>query len=288
MNKKHEEEVIRLAFEDCNEAESVAIRARVGNDPEALKLLDTYSRMRETLREMPVVEHQLSTERLRDAILNRGLTHEAPPSTPFWRWAWMPAAAVVGAFLLTNFVPRLPGTSDPILTEAGTPVGSAPVVLNAPGGEAAPSPATLSAPMAAPEAGVRIEAAASSQTGGPVAVASRNPAPVFRTSSSARVGETTARLEAGSAGTPKAAAARVASTTSEATFGTMAAPMATDHSGEAVALASRFPAEAVASSVRTYVQNSEPIVLVGTDVDRDTGAKRAIEVTSPSNVVIGS
>lgn len=288
MNKKQEEEVIRLAFEDCSEAESAAIRARVLNDPEALKLLDTYSRMRETLREMPVVEHQLSTERLRHAILNRGLTHEAPPPTPFWRWVWMPAAAVIGAFLLTNFVPRLPGTSDPILTEAGTPVGSAPVVLNAPGGESAPTSGMLSAPMAAPEAGVRIEAVASRNAGGPVVVASRNPAPAHRTSSPEKVGETAARLEAGAAGTSKVAAARVSSGTSEAAFGTMAAPMATDHAGEAVALASRFPAEAVASSVRTHVQNSEPIVLVGTDVDRDTGAKRAIEVTSPSNVVIGS
>ncbi|MFQ3586260.1 MAG: hypothetical protein SNJ74_09145 [Fimbriimonadaceae bacterium] len=287
MNKRYEEDVIRLAFQDCSEAESKAIRERVGNDPEAQKLLETYSRMRETLREMPIVEHQLSTDRLRQAILNRGLTHEAPPSTPFWRWAWMPAAAVIGAFLLTNSLSRFPGTGEPILTEAGTPAGSAPVVLNAPGGEPPSISAALPAPPAA-EPSRPLDSAPVGPSTGPVAAASRNPAPVGRIASGTRTAETAARLESAPAGTAKASAARASGPATDAAVSAMAAPAAADPAADAVALAARFPVEAVASSVRTYVQNSEPIVLVGTDVDRDTGAKRAIEVTSPSNVVIGS
>mgnify|MGYP005836075215 CR=1 FL=1 len=290
MNNRIEQELIRLAFQDCSEAEAEAIRRRIGNNPEAQKLLETYSQMRQTLREMPTVEHQLSTERLRHAILNRGLTHEREPAVPFWRWVWMPVAALFGALLATLALPRLPGTTDPVLTEAGTPVGAAPVVLSAPGGETGPV-AIASAPAGESRASVLVESTPTVKVVPPSAVTSPASSPVRSTkarSTPTAASQVATLIQTASDGVQKPLSRPEAPATgARAGFSAAAAP-ATDHASDAVAIAARFPAEAVASSVRAHLQNSEPIVLVGTDVDRETGAKRAIEVTSPSNVVVGS
>lgn len=72
MKKRLEDRIIELAFEERDEAAVSEIASR----PEAAARLREYRAMRAALgqlRELP--DHQLSTQRLRDALLHQGLKH---------------------------------------------------------------------------------------------------------------------------------------------------------------------------------------------------------------------
>jgi hypothetical protein len=98
MRKKIEEQLAKLAFGDIDAEEARLLELRTQSDPEAARTIEMYRRMKDELRSLSldVPEDQLSKERLREAILTRGLDRKAEPARP--TWLWMPAAAAVLAF----------------------------------------------------------------------------------------------------------------------------------------------------------------------------------------------
>lgn len=115
MNRKREEELMQLAFGDLRREESGRLQAELNGDPEAVKAFDVYCEMREGLKALrDVPEMQLSTERLREAILRDGLQ---PKRTPAWNWSWLATPIAVGAcaFVVVSAMRKpaeiLPGTS---------------------------------------------------------------------------------------------------------------------------------------------------------------------------------
>jgi len=99
MNKKTEDQLVRLAFGDLTPEEAARLQNETARQPEAAQTLDTYRRMKEELRSLAEVPaDQLSKERLREAILARGLSERPAPRQA--SWLWMPAAAAVLAFAI--------------------------------------------------------------------------------------------------------------------------------------------------------------------------------------------
>lgn len=85
-----------LAFGDLSPDETTRLEQEVVGDREASRILEQYRGMRTGLKAMAdVPEHQLSTERLRHAVLNQGLK---PKPRPQFGWLWMPSMAAVAAF----------------------------------------------------------------------------------------------------------------------------------------------------------------------------------------------
>ena len=75
MNRRLEDEIAKMAFGDMDPRRTAEIERLAETDPEVRKALSQYRAMREGLQAMaPSVEHQLSSERLRDEILRRGLS----------------------------------------------------------------------------------------------------------------------------------------------------------------------------------------------------------------------
>jgi hypothetical protein len=98
MNKRLEEKLAMLAFGDLSPEETTRLEQEVAGDREASLILADYRGMRSGLKAMAdVPEHQLSTERLRHAVLNRGLR---PKARPQFGWLWMPASALALAFAI--------------------------------------------------------------------------------------------------------------------------------------------------------------------------------------------
>ena len=96
MNKRLEEKLAMLAFGDMSSEEMTRLEHEVMGDPEAMRALQDYRGMRSGLKALgDIPEHQLSSERLRHAVLNRGLQ---PKSRPQLGWLWMPAMTAVVFF----------------------------------------------------------------------------------------------------------------------------------------------------------------------------------------------
>lgn len=98
MKKRFEEDLAKLAFGDLNAAEAQRLELLAMKDPEATRALDSYCRMKDELKSLAVdvPDDQLSTDRLRQAILARGLGDRRPVAR--FNWVWMPATAAVLAF----------------------------------------------------------------------------------------------------------------------------------------------------------------------------------------------
>lgn len=111
MRKKIEEELAKLAFGDVSADEASRLELRTQVDQEAANTYETYRRMKDELKllSVEVPENQLSKERLREAILTRGLKHSEPLATRS-SWLWMPVAAAVLAFGAFYMKGRLPLT----------------------------------------------------------------------------------------------------------------------------------------------------------------------------------
>jgi len=116
MNRKREEELMQLAFGDLRREDCGSFASQIDSDPEAEKMYGAYCEMREGLKALrDIPEMQLSTERLRDAILREGLT---PRQTPRWSWNWlaMPIAVGACAFVVVTAMKK----QDPVLPGAGS------------------------------------------------------------------------------------------------------------------------------------------------------------------------
>ncbi len=98
FNRRPDDEIVELVFGEMDEVRAAEVEKRVAADPRVRSLAEGYRQLRDdlgTLREVP--EDQLSSERLRHAILAKGLAHEKR-SNGLSSWIWMPGLAACFAF----------------------------------------------------------------------------------------------------------------------------------------------------------------------------------------------
>lgn len=93
MNGRFEEDLVQAAFGDLTSEQTAEVERKASQDSETARIFASYKDMSEglkSLREVP--DHQLSTERLRHAILSQGLA----PRRSGWGFGWLlvPAGAV--------------------------------------------------------------------------------------------------------------------------------------------------------------------------------------------------
>jgi hypothetical protein len=119
MNRKFEDNLLRLAFEEISPEEAAELEREARQDPDALLALTQYRSLRAGLKDLAEIPaEQLSKERLRDAILARGLEHKKAPQRGIG-WAWMPLTAAALAVVFMNFRPHAP--VDPRVMASRTP-----------------------------------------------------------------------------------------------------------------------------------------------------------------------
>ena len=98
MKRNERDEWMELAFGEVAADEAVALESRAQIDPQASKALRECRALREGLESLRTVpEDQLSVERLRAAVLDRGLKPDAGRS-----WTWVPAAAAILAISIVG------------------------------------------------------------------------------------------------------------------------------------------------------------------------------------------
>lgn len=100
MNRKLEDQLVRLSFGDLTPEEAAKLHEQISSDPEARRTVDEWKSLKSDLRMLSdVPPHQLSNERLHHAILNQGL-QPRPSGSPLG-WLWAPVTVGLLAFTLT-------------------------------------------------------------------------------------------------------------------------------------------------------------------------------------------
>jgi hypothetical protein len=150
MRKRFEEELSKLAFGDLDVEEARRLEMQTLSDPEASQTFQTYCRMKEELRSLAqdVPADQLSKERLREAILNRGMKEPLPRSAKP-TWVWMPAMAAVLAFGFMFVKGQLAGQAPTVVvnnSKARPNVDLPNFGVDAPVAAAKPAPTTVRKP----------------------------------------------------------------------------------------------------------------------------------------------
>lgn len=255
MKRKNEEQLIELAFGDITAGEAERLRQEISADPKASETLRTYEELRSSIGDLKdVPEMQLSRERLRHAILAGGLKESRK-----WNLQWLGApvaiAAVAFAFTLVARRPALP-----------LPAGQGLVATqNAGDVEIGGFDPTIE----------RIEAP-SKLFGGPglgTITFDERPEPEVKPKSQVRVASNNRPWPAEK---PKDAEVTVKPTTTSV-VGDVVAPT--------VMAAAAAPTETTIDD-DAIVYDTEVIVLT-TEMNRDTGAQRATAMESGNNVLIG-
>lgn len=273
MNRKREEELMQLAFGDLRREENGPLQAEISTDPEAAKTFSSYRDMCDGLKALrDVPEMQLSTERLRDAILNGGLQ---PKPVSRWNFNWLATPIAVGAcaFVIVLAV-RKPHTIP-------MPSGGSSVAMDFPGKTIKPhipmadGPDTLfpgSSLSSSMNLGRGLEKA-TEPTHEPVDTSSRvRHHAIRRNSNSMMVAALTTTQNPGLA---KALSMPTQPALSFANEKTM------DFSRKAM------NANLANMSAEQNSPKGNEIVMIDAQPDAETGAARATEVKSGSNVVIG-
>jgi anti-sigma factor RsiW len=130
--RKREEELIELVFGDLPSERADRLRQAIDQDPELRRAYECYLEMREDLASMrDVPEDQLSLERLRHAILARGL-EEQKNRRLFPGWLWMPASSMALAAVLISARGWMPGPEPKYVTDATLDTSGPAVALDLP------------------------------------------------------------------------------------------------------------------------------------------------------------
>lgn len=270
MNRRLDEEIARYAFGDVSAEQAARIERLAENDPELRATLKTYQAMRDGLRQMsPAMDHQLSSARLREEILRRGLEKSSRPFD--LRWLIVPVAAA-GAFVFGQFALRPPAVAPVLVASTSESAKAADPVEFQPwtSGDAASGVSKIVRdPNDAHES--RILAVKSPPK--------RRTAKSSFVRSSVEVGKVAMKtatepdaLALGSAGpAPSGGAAAEMTLEPPSAFGAGAAL-----------------SELTAPATRDTAAKESGIVVIQPVRDAATGAYRATEVASSSNVLIGS
>jgi hypothetical protein len=249
MKHRYEEDLIRLAFGELQGPEEERARSLVREDARAEELYRQYCDIREGLGQLPTPDHQLSTERLRHAILDRGLAPERRGIG--WRWSWAPGLATIAVaalFLrLQPWNPVGPFESSNSKQELGRELTRSADLVRSAMTDKASSPDEAGAPF------------------GALAPAKAPASPVVAVRSGSRSAPTEAARDAAGRSVLVALASKVDIATA-AIEGAVSEGMADPEAWAPVAT---------------------EIVLIGSETDAATGASRAIEVSSAANVVVG-
>lgn len=263
MKYRNEDEIAKLAFGDFTAAEAASARKSVDSDPEASALFAEYASLAGDLRRLPVPEHQLSTERLRDAILNQNLKPR-PAAASIWKWLWTPVAVGACAYLLTFAMRNSPSQGPTAFIDGGGSLE--------PGDDLAqnlklPEPSVAAEPESFAKAIEQDSQPTPNGVSGPGKQAST---PIGRPSP--KMGAETRGALALASGSKNSAPALLAK---EPPPGAFIVPEIEN----AVAMN--------ALAVDAEPADAAPLLIIGSDTDSATGANRATEVHSVSNVVVG-
>ena len=266
MKRKNEENLIKLAFGDLEPGEAERAKKLLADDAEASRMLAGYSEIREGLKQLNAhtPSHQLSTERLREAILRDGLKKEKPAATG-WRWTFAPFAVAAAAMLITIRFMGQSGVNLPIIKGGGIPEikNDAGLIRNPIERSFGTDPLEVRHSEMGNEQERPHTRASSSVSNREIApsIPAMSPASVVSSSKTDKVLNLAAEKKEAAGGAVTAA----------------------DYSN--LAIEGALPAGAVALNLDS--NGEQPIVLIGSDSDESTGANRATEVSSTSNVVIG-
>lgn len=272
MRKRIEEELAKLAFGDLEADDAKRLELRKLGDPEAARAFETYARMKEELRALSseVPADQLSKERLREAILTRGL-RERPLAASRLSWTWVPVAAALafGLLFLKGWMPDAP-SSGAMVVDNSTSIATPPI----PGvGVVRPDPIE-GAPSGNSRAKVFSESA-------PTHVAS----------------ETTPKSRARKRSLGTQSPADIAVESADLSDGLANLPSFDGEFEESPTYAARTvsfgkdePAgmSMIAPAPMSAAPAAEPtIVVIQSETDRNTGTLKATEVENTANVVVG-
>lgn len=254
MKRKLEEKLSRFAFGDLESAEAARLEAEIAGDAEALEALATYRAMRVDLQALgaEIPTHQLSTERLRGALLDQGL--RTAPKKAGYGWLWAPTAVAAMAFGLVFFK----NMRQPTIPMAGG--------WN--GGVVADNRVSAELPMP------KFDFSAPTP---PVVEKHPAPAPIVEAPVVRKVSHERPR----SAVDRHRNDGRVADLKAQVAQQLHEAILAIDETPK-VRVASLAADASPAPSTE-----AAPIVLIDNDTDNATGAKAATEVDSASNVLVG-
>jgi hypothetical protein len=261
MSKK-EEKLIELAFHDLSHDEAERMTANLSDD--AKKTVREYAQMREALREMrDVPEMQLSSERLRDAILRDGLKPaNRRPMLSFLNLG--PAFGVAATVALCIWYVNRPTPSVPVIAPSDVVARNEKQAeelfdMNPTLTRKTEPKATVAAVSAQPNVPVVPKPAPKS------VLVARNEAPVVRT---------TARRKRASSS--RSSGSLVAMNTKPMKDPAIMASVSREAGGPA----------AMSAIESAAMPTSEPVVLIESVPTQD-GVNRAVEVQSTSNVLIG-
>jgi hypothetical protein len=258
MKRRLEDEAARLAFGDISPQEAEKLRQKLSGDRHAEAVFQTYADMRDGLKSLSEIpEDQFSRDRLRDAILTQGLKPIPTRVRSNRNWLWMPATASAMGFVLMFSVRMLHSHSGPtnivVNPPKGYAIGSAIVRPN------------IVASNADSKARVGGIAKPSHSGGSDVRSVSFNPDEVD----------------------PRILATSFDATGEDASIDPDLGSRPALRNGSAPAGNVASNGLLTASTTASRVATSEPIVLIEQDKDDQTGACRATEVSSVSNVLVG-
>ena len=258
MRRKLEDEAARLAFGDMNPQEAEKLRQKVAGDRKAEAVVQAYADMRDGLKSLAEIpEDQFSKDRLRDAILTQGLKPVPTRVRNNRNWLWMPATASAMGFVLMFSVQMLHRRSGPTNIVVNAPKGYSLGSSILPPNSSASGVSAKSAGLTASNLGHGHSAVESSTSVDPDEVDPRISASNFVS------GEDDAAVDPDLGSRP--------------TGPNLAALPVTDGNLASLTASNNSPKPA----------SAEPIILIDQDKDDQTGACRATEVGSSSNVLVG-
>jgi anti-sigma factor RsiW len=265
MRKKIEEELAKLAFGDLSADDAARLELQTQADPEAAETYQTYRRMKDELKMLcqEVPEDQLSKERLRQAILTRGLKHSEPVAQRA-TWLWMPVAAAVIAFGAFYMKGRLPLSSPETAVVFNGTVSESPdfnsafKVANPNPSESVSKPDTARAPVVSSKPSTRVAMGGSPR-------ASR---------SNSSVSLPTENL-------PLSGSSEL-----EGAAGMVSFDRAPTGGAESIEEPLNFGSTASAPTV-SAPEPAPKIIVIQSETDASTGALKATEVGDTANVLVG-
>lgn len=281
MNKRLDDQIAQVAFGDADPELEARIEQLAVSDAEVRATLDSYRAMRKGLRAMsPAIQHQLSTDRLREEILRRGLENRTRGFD--FRWLFVPAAAL-GAYAFVTLALRSAPTQ-PVLVSSNSEVAKPAPNVDLP---------AWTPPMEVPE-GMALESTPHANAGSSTLAANRKPAEAARARPAGKPSrddspivrnESAASKVAMKDEAPRVLAVRNSDAPGAARGGAAGDPSPAFGSGLALS-ATAAPNGPAAADAAAPAESG--IVVIQPVRDRATGAYRATEVASPSNVLIGS
>lgn len=278
MNRRNEEKLINLAFGELSQEEAAALQAQMSADPKTARLLSDYRQIKTDLPRLnDIPEMQLSGDRLRDAILQRGLKKTN-------RWpllGWMVAPGLAALLAVALFVHKPEAFTPQSTAQSAEPKAEAPVADMV--AMTAPMKTSVFAPdteVTNPHKAIRSDISYGSSEPAVTEKAAPAPAPPAETEVSAPVVHHLSSMKSHG---PRVDEQPVEAAPAPAVVA-VAEPPVTEPADTAVAADFQPTVDDVALLSHDH---SEKMVVVDPSKDSSTGAQKATEVSSSTDVMVG-